>query len=93
MERSIVFTFIDGEREYQERRWPGHKHTVTEYAVYIRDYAEEILHLNSRNDEAKTDGRVKDAMRKIGALAVACMEENGALPRISRIPADVIGNL
>jgi len=69
---------LDGERDYQDQRRSGHHHSVTEYLVYLRDYVEEALHLVSRSDGE--DG-AKPIVRKIAALAVACMEQNGAPTR------------
>ena len=78
MERSEVYALIDGERAHQDRKWPGHQHSVTEYLVYIRDYVEDALH---RVTHESGENGVKPNVRKIAALAVACMEENGAPPR------------
>ena len=46
--------------------------------MYLRDYVEEALHLVSRSDG---EGGAKPIVRKIAALAVACMEHNGAPTR------------
>jgi hypothetical protein len=79
MERSRVYELIDGERAHQDRRWPGHAHSVTEYLVYIRDYVEDALH---RVTHESGENGIKPNVRKIAALAVACMEEHGAPTRI-----------
>ena len=87
MERKKVYELIDGEREYQALRWnedttsTGGFHSVTEFLVYIRDYTEEALHVVSRNDEPKASEEASHILRKIAALAVACMEQNGSFPR------------
>lgn len=83
MQRDEVFKLIDEEREYQERRWPkpGHSHSVTEYLVYMRDYIETALH-----DVTHTNGdyAIRQNVRKIAALAVACMEEHNTPRREPR---------
>ena len=80
MDRQEVYRLIDGERDYQDVRWqkPEHSHSVTEYLVYVRDYVEDALHRVSHEDG---DEGVRPHLRKIGALAVACMEDHGAPPR------------
>jgi hypothetical protein len=85
--RAEVYAAIDGEREYQ-RKWEsadltdsGGRHTNVEFLVYIRDYVEEALHAASRDPDPKARVQNTHAMRKIAALAVAAMEQNGVLTR------------
>lgn len=81
--RRDVYAAIDGEREYQDERWNGAtteshgKHSVTEFLVYIRDYVEEALHVVSRTADPGAQVFAKHSLRKIAALAVAAMEQNG----------------
>ena len=88
--RYLVYAAIDSEREYQVRKaeevsGPGtgeHRHSIEEYALYIDDYVRELKTQLSRTWTA--DGTVPDALhtvRKIAALAVVCMEQNGAPKR------------
>jgi hypothetical protein len=74
--RNEVYNAIDGERAYQEQRWkrPEHNHTNTEYLVYIQHYVNKAFAAVSTQDG---DGATLPALRKIAALAVAAMEENG----------------
>jgi hypothetical protein len=82
--RQEVYTAIDGEREYQEKRWnpsttsTGGQHSVTEFLVYMRDYVEEALHHLSRNADPEASQCALGSVRKITTLGVACMEQNGA---------------
>jgi ribonucleotide reductase beta subunit family protein with ferritin-like domain len=80
IEREIVYKAINQEREYQETRWPRpqHNHTNTEYLVYIQYYVNQALTAVSCEDG---DGATFPALRKIAALAVAAMEENGVVFR------------
>lgn len=75
--REKVYEAIDGERDYQEKRWerPLHTHSNTEYLVYIQHYVNQAFTAVSTQDG---DGATLPALRKIAALAVAAMEENGA---------------
>lgn len=79
--RSEVYDAIDGERNYQESRWerPRHNHTNTEYLVYINHYVQQAFAAVSTQDG---DGATHPALRKIAALAVAAMEENGVAYRV-----------
>lgn len=78
-----VLSAISGEREYQKQRWPSHKHEVGAYLNYMWHY----MHLASSADST-IDGsnpaqlwRTLEPIRKLAALGVACMEENGIVPR------------
>jgi hypothetical protein len=87
MERQEVYALIDGERAYQDARWnettttSGGKHSPTEWLVFIEDYLLQARHIATRESEPQASVRVMDIMRKIGGMAVAAMEQNGAPPR------------
>jgi len=81
--RKEVYNAIDGERDYQDKKWnydttPSEgKHSVAEWMVYIQDYLTEGMHLVSRNADPEAIRLGTDSIRKIGAMCVACMEQNG----------------
>lgn len=85
--RAVVYDAIDGEREYQEKRWNPNttescgQHSVTEFLVYMRDYVEEALHHVSRNADPEANEFALNSVRKVAALGVACMEQNGVRRR------------
>lgn len=93
LRQSEALAAIVGERAYQELVWNAQttstedKHSVTEFLVYIRDYAEQSLHDLSRNAEQAAGERALHEVRKIGALAVAALEQNGVRER-SKADAD-----
>ncbi len=76
--RQSVFNAINHERDYQERRWPGHTHSATEYLVYIDHYVKKAFAQVSTQDGEESS---LHELRKIAALAVAAMEEHGAPSR------------
>jgi hypothetical protein len=85
--RDEAFAAIDGEREYQ-RKWEdpaltdsGGRHTQVEFLVYIQDYVAEALHVASRKPDPEAREFCAHSMRKIAALAVAAMEQNGVRTR------------
>lgn len=76
--RQLVYNAIDNERDYQEQKWGGGPiRSLDEFALYIRDYAEEAAHQLTRGDEEKG----LHTIRKVAGLCVAAMEQHGAPPR------------
>lgn len=79
--RTVVFDAIDSERNYQDVKYGNGSagsslnRTVDEFALYIEEYAVQLRSLaaTSVDEWAKLI-----AVRKVGALAVACMEAHGA---------------
>lgn len=80
-ERTDVYRAIDTERTYQEDRWPGHRHSVAEYVLYMEQYLSDVRDLLSKNDDEAIRPRALAGIRKVTTLGVACMEEHGAPPR------------
>lgn len=86
-ERKEVYEAIDSERAYQASKWNQHTttsggfHSPVEWLVYMRDYVEEALRFATRNADPVANHFAMENIRKIGALAVAAMEEHGAPTR------------
>lgn len=86
--REEVYAALDGEREYQEMRIQrdgstalhGH-HTPEEYLLYMEDYLNEAKHVASRVWGPEAHMQILDIVRKVTALGVACMEQNGVVKR------------
>ncbi len=88
--RQEVYNAIDGERNYQEG-WKdktltdsGGLHSNVEFLVYIQDYVSEALHVASRKPDPEAEEFCLNSLRKIAALAVAAMEQNGVRYRDSK---------
>lgn len=89
--RGEVFNLINGERMYQDMRWPvipgataqggGRYHSLTEWLVYIEDYVNEAKHIVSREDDASANLKAAEIMRKIAGMAVAALEQHPCPPR------------
>jgi|SRR5579872_93183 len=75
--RNEVFAAINAERDYQDSRHPGHSHTALEFLAFIEEYTREAINMYTHHNEK----RALKNVRKIAALAVACMEENGVVYR------------
>ena len=78
--RRAVYQAIDSERNYQNERWGLRTHTVTEYITYMEHYLAETRKLASTTDLTIpiNHNAVMDFVRKVAALGVVCMEDNGA---------------
>lgn len=82
--RKQAYAALDSERAYQDFKWgqsassggPGNgNRTLDEFILYISGYADELKRIGS----TESDPRKKlDFVRKVGGLAVACMEQHGA---------------
>lgn len=94
--REAVYYCIDTERDYQDLLWnvttttTKGMHSVAEWLVYIEDYLNEAKHLLSRGAEQDIASRALDNMRKIAAMAVACMEQNGCSIREKPDPRKIM---
>ncbi len=82
MEREDVYKLIDGEREYQNKRWiddkmPSgtHVHTPEEWIVYMEDYLAEAKHILSRQEAPGCYPAAMAIIRKVTAMGVAAMEQ------------------
>lgn len=80
-----VFNAIRNERAYQTKLWMESasegKHSTEEFALYIQDYLQEAIHIMSREPTPKASIKGLHIMRKIAAMAIACMEQNGIYER------------
>lgn len=94
MTRQEAFDLLSTERDYQNKLWVGHDgasgthaHTPDEWVLYMQDYLNEAQHIASREGDNDYQTRVMAILRKVGAMAVAAMEQNGCPPRV--IPEDI----
>jgi hypothetical protein len=87
MKREEVYKAIDTERDYQDVRWTedttasGGKHSPEEWFMYIEDYVNEAKHILSREPIDTAYPKAMSIMRKVGAMAVCAMEQNGTTNR------------
>ena len=87
MNRKEVYTAIDSERDYQDNKWLStpesrhEHHSPEEWFIYIEDYVNEAKHILSREAYGICEQKAMDIMRKVGAMAVCAMEQNGTKQR------------
>jgi len=93
--RASAYRAIDSERDYQDHLKADRtdfptdgrrsvRHTVGDFVTMMQCYQNELVEAWTRNPG---DAPALDTMRKIGAIAVNCMEQHGA-PRRARIFED-----
>lgn len=80
--RHDVIEAIMGERDYQNKKWPGHSHTTGEWILIL----DKLVH-DARREwvTGHGDNSALHEVRQIAATAVACMEECGAPQRGDQI--------
>lgn len=85
--RADVYRAIDSERAYQDSRYnpatttTGGLHTVSEWILYMEQYLHEARRLVSTQVDPKASDDALEFVRKVTAMGVACMEQNGAPQR------------
>jgi hypothetical protein len=85
--RTEVWKAIDSERDYQDFRWnpststSGGQHTVSEWILYMEAYLHEARQKVSTQASPKAEEEALECLRKVTAMGVACMEQNGAPQR------------
>jgi hypothetical protein len=83
--REEVYAVVDGERDYQDSLSPTSEtegfHTVAEWALYIGSYANDLQQLLSHTWGPNASIGGLEIIRKITAMGVACMEQNGTVER------------
>lgn len=83
--RIAAYAAIDSERDYQDAKWgnkpSGGMHEVNGYLVFMQSYLTEAMNICTRNADPEASSMALHNVRKIAALAVACMEQHGAPKR------------
>ena len=79
--RDEVYLAIDGERDYQSK-WDLEEsqgqHSVAEFIVYMQAYLNKAIEAVSFSADPAASQAALHVIRKVTALGVACMEQNGA---------------
>ena len=76
--REEVYRAIDKERDHQDLKWNADVHSTGDWIVFMRTYLTQAETRLSK--ESKTEGALEE-IRKVVALGVACMEQNGIVNR------------
>lgn len=87
MTRAEAYSVLDSERDYQDMRivrdgstsvGDEHYHTPEEYIVYLEHYLADARATASTTWGPTAKAATMDKLRKVGALVVAAIEDNGA---------------
>lgn len=81
MQREIVYLKIDGERDYQDGRWGGTIHTPAEWLLYMRHYIDKASDIATTEPDHIAHEKIMAAIRKITAMGVCAMEQQGCPSR------------
>ena len=80
MDRALVYEFIDAERHHQDSlgdvRTDGHQHSVCEELVLLQVYLDKAFLAWTGNPG---DWYAVQAIKKVAAIAVRCMENHATL--------------
>lgn len=81
--RLKVFDAVEAEREYQRLRWGNpdgteKENSVPAFLTYMQYYQAEATRIASKYSNTVF---ARDAIRKIVALGVACLEQHGVVER------------
>ncbi len=80
MKRREVYQLLDEERDYQEGKFPGHRHELGAYFTLLQFLLRKAIYswAGDSNDE-----KALSNLRKLVALGIACLEEHGAPSRVA----------
>ena len=77
--RFDVYRALDSERDYQENLWRGNHLEIGESILLIEEYVARARVIWA--GEPKPEAESLEFIRKIGGIAVNCMEQHGAPQR------------
>lgn len=86
--RDEVYNALTKEREYQDKRWnattttTAGQHSVAEFVLFMDTYIQDTKQTLSKHGEPEASKLALDNLRKITAMGVACMEQNGIVERL-----------
>ena len=90
MERSEVYSVIDGERDYQDRTWG----TIEQRPKQVGSWLTLMRHCLTKAETewatTRGDEYALDEIRKVVAVGIACMEQHGAMRRKPAEPPQVV---
>lgn len=87
MKRKKVYKLLDTERDYQDMKWNESTtdsrgvHPPSEWLVFLQTYLTEAMYKSSKLPDPKAKEETMVMIRKITAMGVCAMEQNGCPPR------------
>lgn len=84
--RDQVYAIVSDERDYQDSlastSETNGQHSIAEFILYMEDYIADARTAASKTWGPMANTVCLDIIRKVTALGVACMEQNGAVDRV-----------
>jgi len=87
MERQDVYKLIDGERDYQNKRWNAETtaseglHSPEEWVMYMMQYLLDAQCILSKEAVQTSYPKAMEIIRKVTAMGVCAMEQIDTEPR------------
>ena len=78
MTREDVYAAIDGERDYQDRKWGPLSERHHEVGAWLAVLQVELTEAFVAWCKAPGDKAALEEVRQVAAVAVACLEQHGA---------------
>lgn len=80
-----VFDVIKKEMEYQDKLWNNTEsrgiHSIPEFILFMQNYLKEAEQIVSRTASPKCDEEASHIIRKVVAMGIQCMKQNGIYER------------
>jgi len=78
-----IMEALDSERAYQEKKYPGHRHSTGEWLLIMEKC---LADAKAAWNCGHGDGSVMDEIRQVTAVGVAALEQCGSPLRVERVP-------
>lgn len=85
MKRNKIYKVIDGERDYQDKKWGGKDHDKEHGIIDWIEFMENILETAYQYSELDEE-KALDELRQVVALGIACFEIHGVPDRVIPLP-------
>jgi hypothetical protein len=83
MERSQVYLVVDGERDYQDRKWGTIDQRPKQVGSWLTLMRAILTEAEMEWAHTNGDHTALDEIRKLAATTIACMEQHGAVRRMN----------
>ena len=90
MKREEIYKIIDGERDYQDKKWGGEEHDKTHFPTDWLIYMQRCLNKAMTADEEQDEEKLLSELRQVVALGLACFEVYGVPERVNVLPENYV---
>lgn len=79
--REVVYSVIDGERDYQDKKWGTVHARPKQVGAWLTLMRHLLTEAEAKWATSHGDTEALDIIRKLSAVTVACQEQHGAITR------------